>query len=310
MNEEAVRFGAGERLAAILARGRPGCAPRVAVVFITAGLLHKPGPYRLYTQLARALSRKGYPSLRFDISGIGESSRAPDALDAEEAALRDVQEAMDFLQARKVADSFVLAGLCSGAEVAHKVAVMDSRVSGIVAFDGFILRNWKYFLWHYLPRLVSAKKWVDFLRNRLSRERPQDEPSNGEPDSAAFWSDAPPPLSALEDDFRVLVARDVQQLQMFSGGAGDCSYAGQFRDVFGSVDFGTTLDVQFNRYADHMYLLETDRRQLVRAVTRWIQRRFPAMEPSPARAPERRATHRPRTAIGRPQGLPGRRISE
>src|SRR5690606_3143992 len=130
MNEAVLRFGDDARLAGILARPARATAS-LALVCITAGLVHRPGPYRLYTELTRTAAALGIPALRFDVSGIGESHRAEVTSDAEHRAMEDVRAALDALQAETGCRRFVLLGLCSGAEVAHLVALADARVHGV-----------------------------------------------------------------------------------------------------------------------------------------------------------------------------------
>ena len=277
MREEIRRLGNAGRLSGIVTLP-PDHAAHTAkgplVIFITAGLVHKPGPHRLYVQLARTLAASGFTCLRFDLSGIGESAFGHDRGDAERAAVDDVREVMDELASEYDATTFVLAGLCSGAEVAHRTAVADARVRGMVALDGYILRNVRYYVHHYLPRVFSLRKWLDFARSRLHGGA-SGLPHDAEQEALEFWAGPPPSRAALENDFRALVSRDVRQLQVFSGGSGDCSYENQFRDVFSNVDFRNTLTLRYNRAADHMYILSSDRRNLIRTITRWMHRNFP-----------------------------------
>lgn len=277
MNEQLHRFGADARLCGIL--HMPGTVGamrnRIATVFITAGLLHKPGPFRLYVELSRSLAVTGVPSLRFDLSGIGESGPRPGGDNAEHAAVADVQEAMDWLEAELGIRNFVLAGLCSGAEVAHRTAIRDARVVGMVAMDGYIVRTPAYYFWHYLPRVFSVHKWTDFLASkvhRLFRRAPgHDEP---ELDALSFWDGPGPDRKQLADEFNALCRRKVRQLQVFSGGSGDCSYAGQFLDAFSDVDFGDCLTVEFLPETDHVYILHADRVRLMKLITDWITEHF------------------------------------
>lgn len=279
MREQPLRFGDGGRLAGILTR--PADRSRAAlpgVVFLTAGLLHRPGPYRLYVDLARTLGAMGFPALRFDLAGIGESRRRDAAADAESAAIDDVRRALDTLATETGADRFVLVGLCSGAELAHRTAVTDERVTGIVALDGFVPRTRSYYLHHYLPRILSLRKWLSFIRSGLRRRfatlRARAGAAAPDDIGRAFWSSPPVDREQLATEFRRLSRRGVRQLQVFSGGAGDCSYARQFHDAFGDVDFGDTLTVRFLPESDHMYVLSCDRRALIRLVTRWLGRTF------------------------------------
>ena len=43
------------------------------IIFINAGFLHRVGPNRMNTLLARALAAHGFCSMRMDLSGLGDS---------------------------------------------------------------------------------------------------------------------------------------------------------------------------------------------------------------------------------------------
>lgn len=277
MNETPLRFGSGEHLAGMLVQPEPALSfdNRAVVIFITAGLLHKPGPYRLYVELSRMLAATGIASLRFDLSGIGESAPRRDDHGAEMTAVCDVRDAMDAMQESLACERFVLAGLCSGAEVAHRAAVTDARVRGIVAMDGFIPRTARFYLHHYLPRMLSARKWAGFIAGvgrRLTRNAHGG--VNAEDASLAFWEGAIRDRDEMARELDLLCARDVRQLQIFSGGSGDCSYARQFHDAFRDVGFRGLVDVRHFADADHMYILREDRLQLMRTVTHWLRENF------------------------------------
>ena len=74
---------------------RPRDAARsTVVVILNAGFIHRSGPFRLGTRLARALAESGYPALRFDLPGIGDTLAHADRPPTEivSAAFDRVQE--------------------------------------------------------------------------------------------------------------------------------------------------------------------------------------------------------------------------
>lgn len=96
------------------------------ILILNAGAAYRIGPGRLHVTLARQLAQMGYPSLRIDISGIGDSvagdpEKENDAYAA--TAFRDVGLACDYLHEKKPGRPVVLMGLCSGAYVAFQSAV-------------------------------------------------------------------------------------------------------------------------------------------------------------------------------------------
>lgn len=274
MNETFHRFGPNGRLCGVLHAPSAAAGPdATAVIFITAGLIHKTGPFRLYVELGRTLATHGIPSLRFDLSGIGESANCDSGESAEQSAVTDVRAAMNAIEEELGLTRFVLAGLCSGAEVAHRAAVADKRVCGFIAMDGYIVRTPYYYFWHYLPRVFSLHKWIDFARSKWRRLTNGGKASDNAPDedeALAFWEGPGPSREKLSEEFRELCKRQVRQLQVFSGGSGDYSYQRQFQDAFRDVDFGNLLEVRYLRETDHVYVLQADRRKLIQLMTEWL----------------------------------------
>ena len=129
MKEHCCQFGAGQGLAGIVCEPSSE-RPRQALILVSAGLLPKQGPFRLYAQLARRLAGSGVVTLRFDLGGIGDSALDTSGLPLRARTERDLQAAIDFLQQRFPAAQLVLAGLCSGAEDAFRMAARDPRVAG------------------------------------------------------------------------------------------------------------------------------------------------------------------------------------
>lgn len=104
-----------------------------AVILMNAGSIHRVGPNRSFVRMARRWADLGYPVLRMDLSGIGDSP-APEGcvenLPYPRDAVKDAQAAMSALESRGIATKFILSGLCSGADIAFRTAVIDRRVSG------------------------------------------------------------------------------------------------------------------------------------------------------------------------------------
>jgi len=126
MKEHAVTF-ASQSLVGVLTDADHADKPGLpAVVFLNAGMLHRVGPNRLHVRLARNLARRGFTSLRFDRSGVGDSPARTDGLPLRDAALGDVRDALDFLAAERGASSFILVGLCSGADLAFGSCVEEA----------------------------------------------------------------------------------------------------------------------------------------------------------------------------------------
>ena len=114
-----------------------GCRHLPAVILLNAGLIHRVGPNRLYVKMARMLAAMGFVVLRFDFSGIGDSGVRADTLPFAESAIRETQEAMDYLHAVRGSERFVLMGVCSGANASFRTACGDPRVVGVVLINAW-----------------------------------------------------------------------------------------------------------------------------------------------------------------------------
>lgn len=99
-------------------------ARSTTVIFLNAGILDHVGPSRLWVELSRRWAALGFRSLRFDLSGIGESPPIEGMTENIKSAhsLRQVAEVVDFVAAGDATD-VLLVGLCSGAYEAMEAAI-------------------------------------------------------------------------------------------------------------------------------------------------------------------------------------------
>jgi exosortase A-associated hydrolase 1 len=166
VRELALRFrsaaGDGEaqaRLAGILSLpDAPG--PR-GILIVTGGPQYRVGSHRQFVLLARALAAQGWPVLRFDLRGMGDSEGSPRDY---RAAGPDIAGALaQFFDAVPALREVALWGLCDGATAAACHAPHDARVKALVLLNPWVrssaglaratLRH------YYLPRLLQAAFW-------------------------------------------------------------------------------------------------------------------------------------------------------
>ena len=65
----------GETLVGVLTTDSP--LAETGVVLVVGGPQYRAGSHRYFVQLARALAGAGFPTLRFDCRGMGDSSGGP-----------------------------------------------------------------------------------------------------------------------------------------------------------------------------------------------------------------------------------------
>jgi alpha-beta hydrolase superfamily lysophospholipase len=167
LSEEPFVFGTSHRLFGVLVRpsAERARADRAAVIMTNAGTVHRIGPHRLYVELARELAELGFYVLRMDLSGIGDSAigASPENLCYPATGVADCQEAMNALGRRLGVERFIIAGLCSGGDIAFQLGLKDPRVSGVV------MMNPRTFCVHDLA-LVEAYKGARYYQDSLFKK--------------------------------------------------------------------------------------------------------------------------------------------
>jgi len=274
MPEQAFRFGRAGHLVGVTgsaSAAAPGGG--IGVLVLNAGLVHRVGPFRLHVEMTRRLNACGYPTLRFDLSTLGDSGASGESQSGAEQICADVADAMSLLAAESGCARFVLIGLCSGAVNAHRVALTDPRVAGAVFLDGYAYRTPGFYVRHYLPRLRRPSNIVRFLARRL-RQPPRDfEPA---------FDVVPPPLSQVRRELAEMLERGLRLLFVYSGGASShFNHRRQFRECFGRrISRQSAVGLGFMEQADHTYMLTTDRLRLLDLVEHWLLQNFPALPAS------------------------------
>jgi pimeloyl-ACP methyl ester carboxylesterase len=261
---------------------RPG-AP--TLIFSNIGLNHRVGPNRLYVELARKLAAAGFRSLRFDLSGFGDSEpRRSGGMYLQRATL-DTREAMDFLQKRG-SSRFVVVGLCSGVDSAHITAMQDSRVVGGIFIEGYAYRNPGFWLRFWTVRNLQPARWRRYVRVRLARLSGK-LPLPDLDDMPEVFACDYPSQDHFAADIAALVRRSVKLMFIYTINTdGAYNYPGQFHDTFGYRD---EIDVEFYTRADHVFSTEAHREMLLSRLVQWMEDRFPPEEHARARSGTRAA---------------------
>lgn len=285
MREQAARFGHDHHLLGIL--GLPSSDPRTTgVIVLNAGLVHHIGPFRLHVQMTRQFNACGFPTLRFDLSTVGDSGASNEALSREQQVRSDVSSAMALLTEQAGCSRFVLIGLCSGAQNAHLVSHSNEAVAGAVFLDGYAYRTTGFKVRHYLPRLLHPARVLRFLSRKL---RPA-ATATASPFQVEF-----PPQARVRDEMADMLTRGLKLCFIYSGGAsGYFNHRRQFSECYGpTLAAHPGISVSFLSEVDHTYILADDRKRLLDTIERWLCTHFPevasqeALEPAAAQIPLR-----------------------
>jgi dienelactone hydrolase len=278
MRERAVTFGSHDGLVGVVSEpDRPATADSPGVLLFNVGLNHHVGPHRINVDLSRRLAQRGFVSLRFDLSGLGDSEPRKDSRSDEERAVLDLQDAMDYLFELKSIQNFIVVGLCSGVDPAHAVAVSDLRVRGAIFIDGYAYTTPGYYLRLGLDRAMRVfgrsnySRWFRrVMLPRLTRRAPSVN------DSSPIFDRSFPPRDQFKADLLTMLGRGVQALFLYTRQAYFFNHRGQFADMIGDSAPPQGVDVEHQMGADHVFTSVSERARAVEFMTDWIESRFGA----------------------------------
>jgi len=173
-DETALTFVCGDNLlVGVLARPRRDVPTAdTAVIVVAGGPQYRVGSHRQFALLSRALAGAGYPVLRFDARGAGDSGGEPRDFEARDdditAAIAAVRRQLPGI------GRVVLLGLCDGASAAllylHRRA--DRAVSGLGLLNPWVRTPAglarTYIKHYYLRRLAQPDFWHKLLAGAVS----------------------------------------------------------------------------------------------------------------------------------------------
>lgn len=170
--EQVLTFTCGpDRLLGILSTPAQKSAS-VGVVIVVGGPQYRAGSHRLFTLLARELAAAGYPVLRFDYRGMGDSEGEARSF---EHVGDDIASAIQALQAHAAAvRRVVLWGLCDGASAAllYAQATGDARLAGLCLANPWVRSTQSLAKAHvkhyYVQRLRQKDFWLKLLSGKVA----------------------------------------------------------------------------------------------------------------------------------------------
>jgi len=331
--ESALSFGPEHTLVGVLTQPEGtlrGAAGGVACLLLNVGINHRIGPRRINVKAARRLAQAGIPSLRFDLSGVGDSRASSGREDFRAQSLADMRAALDQLQAATGATRFLVFGICSGAASALALALADTRVIGLTMLDGYIfptkgvrlerkLRRWaafpfnaalrrSYAGWRDWSAWASAPGDADLRRKALNRlfgkAAPQSTEDTGLYQANAIEYNAPD----FARDVNALVARKVDIYMMYSTTLNAIDHNHDLMRELRNEPFMAQVRHKFWPHVDHTVTSLAAQRDLLDEVCAWaraVAMPQPALPPHGTREPALRNTLARSSAEGAPAGAVG-----
>jgi len=275
MNEIAVKMGRDQNLIGVMTLPEKRQA-NVAVVLLNAGVVHRIGPHRISVKIARHLAKLGFATIRFDITGIGDSRSTNSALDFSRQAVQDTKSVMDYLQSQYGYDQFAIYGICSGAMNGYAAALADDRVTGLFMYDGYafattkakFIRNW------FRIQNTSLKKYLELhrrlyqriMRLLLGKQDARVLPSLVSEFQLRLTKDR------FADGLQLLADRGLALVSVYSGSIFETyNYATQFQDAFKGRAFLDKVVCYYIPEMDHLVTALAVQDRLTRLVAEWVQ---------------------------------------
>jgi uncharacterized protein len=143
----------------------------VGVVVVVGGPQYRVGSHRQFTLMARAFAQAGYPVLRFDYRGMGDSDGSVQPFDSVD---EDIATAIDaLLRVAPFVKRIVLWGLCDAASACMIYGAKgDARVSGIIVANPWVRTQsgeaGAYLKHYYWQRLFQGSFWKKLLSGSLN----------------------------------------------------------------------------------------------------------------------------------------------
>lgn len=258
-----------------------GEVKQTGIIILSSGFLHNVGPYRLNVDIANSLSASGFPVLRVDQSGKGDS---PARLDVSgiDAKLADYDDLFNYMHESLGVTDVVLIGLCSGADDGLEIANFRDTVSGLVFLDGFAPVSFWYHFHHYYTRIRHFRSWRRWKRKVAEQRKLQLNYQSGDIQHSSTNAEYNKGMSLrrwqsenkVKNSYESALKRSCNILAVFTGGASDYyNHQGQLK---GGLKYSkNVLKEKYFPHATHIYSNSTHRQELVDLIVGWSVDVFP-----------------------------------
>lgn len=267
MNERTVQFAPGGNLLGTVcvpdvATAGPGCG----LLLLNAGIVSRTGPHRINVRLAREAAALGIPSLRFDLSGRGDSTPAAPGLGYNEQAAADVAHAVDTLCREGPCERVMVFGICSGADDGLAAALSEPRIAALVLFDPPIFADLRWRL-----RMLAGKFRKYGIRGGIGRLLTIRRTLAAESGAENNYGRDVPPRAEYAARLRELVGRGVAIRLVYSGSTcTEPDYHGQRRAIVEAEGLADRIRTEFMPDVDHVVTTREAQSLLLSKMRDWM----------------------------------------
>lgn len=286
MQERTLILGDERHLVATLTELPAGSSPPPCVVILTnSGVIPRTGPHRMNVHLARQFAAMGIPSIRFDLSGLGDSLRHSSPRPVMAQWVADTRAVMDLAERHFHCPRFAMIGFCSGAEVAHLVALEDPRMRAALLWDLYAyptLRSRLHTIAYRMQRagvLGLAQKSIQraqTLAGRVVGRKAHTPP----PKAPSAVPSSVPPKEVFAQRIQTLVGQGVELCFAYALQPEWFNHPGQFQRMFSGWAFARLVSFQHLDRCDHLLTQQSSQTAFSHMTMRWMQQRvLPSLRP-------------------------------
>ncbi|MBB3177117.1 alpha/beta hydrolase family protein [Variovorax sp. Sphag1AA] len=272
--ETPVQFGPDGSLLGIVTTPNDGSMEPVACLLLNMGATHRIGPRRINVKVARRLASHGISTIRIDLAGLGDSRAASGAEHYRTQAVQDMQAAMNLMGTMLGVRRFVVIGLCSGSANGLSLAVADSRVVGVLMFDGYSFPGRRSLMERNFRRALAAisnaamigktSRWLHRLVS--SKAAAAIAPDMFEPDAPEVTA------ASFRRSMTQVVERNVAMLLLYSG---TMHVVDRHRDQLGPFandPFVKQIEYMFDPTLDHSLTSLAAQETFMTIASDWVLR--------------------------------------
>lgn len=284
MAEHTLILGAEQHLVATLTPAEGGQPVRCVAVLTNSGVIPRSGPHRMNVHLARRFAARGIPSIRFDMTGLGDSRRSSSTQPLLDQWVADTRAVMDLAQAHFNCDRFFMVGFCSGAEVAHLVGLEDPRLRAALLWDLYAYPTVQSRLRKLAYRLQRAG-FLGLIQKSVGRLQQALGKASGGAAANAPAQNAPAPSTApakavFTQRIQTLVDGGVELMFAFSGAQPEWfNHPGQFKTMFSGQRFVDQVAFTYLENCDHLITRREAQQSFTDMSAQWLEQRvLPALK--------------------------------
>jgi hypothetical protein len=282
--EQVVRFGSNDENIGIICRPKFSAVSnlkhKIGCVLSNTGVGHRVGPFRFHVDLARRLTHYGVTTLRFDLTGMGDSETSNSDENLNKRGVLESLQAMDILKNDHEIEQFILFGNCSAADRIQRLCdyiikqniFKNYSILGTIFIDNHAYPTNEFYSRRFFQRIFQTKRWL-FAWRRIKKKMLAG--SNNDTNVSLEIKKDLPSREQTEEVYHLLCQEKVRQLHIFTESVDIIfNHEKQFFEMFPKLkEFETDLlEIVYLRGVDHTLSYYAPRVKVLTLCEDWVRR--------------------------------------